>query len=60
MIAVLWIMIGGTIGFFTACLCMVAGRSDSLIEKMETNFIPNINMETSKEITPEKPNESGD
>lgn len=56
MITVLWIMIGGTIGFFAACLCMVAGRSDSLVDKMETNFIPNINMETSKEITPEKPN----
>lgn len=55
MAIVLWIMIGGTIGFFTASLCKAAGRADKLIENMENNFIPNMLVETSKEITPEKP-----
>lgn len=55
MAIVLWIMIGGTIGFFAASLCNAAGRADRLIEKMESNFIPNMLVETSKEITPEKP-----
>jgi hypothetical protein len=55
MTTVLWIMIGGTIGFFVASLCKAAGRADNLIEKMENKFIPNMLVETSKEITPEKP-----
>jgi hypothetical protein len=55
MSAVLWIMIGGTIGFFTASLCKVAGRADSLIEKMEIDFYPNMLTEASKEISPETP-----
>jgi hypothetical protein len=60
MVAVLWVMIGGTIGFFAACLCRVAGRADSLVEKMDINFIPNLSMETSKEIAPEQPNKVDD
>ncbi|MFL0269473.1 hypothetical protein [Candidatus Clostridium radicumherbarum] len=55
MSAVLWIMIGGTIGFFTASLCKAAGKADSLIEKMELDFYPNMIVETSKEIAPESP-----
>lgn len=55
MSAVLWIMVGGTIGFFTASLCMAAGKADSLIEKMEIDFYPNMLVEASKEITPESP-----
>jgi|GEM_PF-3803272 len=56
MSAVLWIMIGGTIGFFTASLCKVSGRADNIMERMEIEFIPNMLVETSKEITPQKPN----
>lgn len=60
MSAVLWVMIGGTIGFFAASLCKTAGRADSLIEKMENNFIPNMLLETSDEITPEESNKLGE
>lgn len=55
MSVVLWMMIGGTIGFFTAALCKSAGKADSFIEKMENGYMPNMLMESSEEITPEKP-----
>ncbi|MFL0248139.1 hypothetical protein [Candidatus Clostridium stratigraminis] len=55
MSAVLWIMIGGTIGFFTASLCKASGRADSFIEKMEIDFYPNMLAEASKEIASENP-----
>lgn len=35
MMSVLLIMIGGTVGFFTAALCKAAGRADRDIEFLE-------------------------
>jgi len=35
MSAVLLVMLGGTIGFFTAALCKVAGKADRNIEILE-------------------------
>jgi hypothetical protein len=35
MTAILLIMVGGTIGFFTAALCKAAGRADREIEVLE-------------------------
>lgn len=55
MAIVLWIMIGGTVGFFVASLCNAAGRADKIIENMEINLIPNMLVESSKEITLDKP-----
>lgn len=49
------LLVGGTIGFFTAALCGAAGRADEMEERMETRFIPSLMTETSEEITPEKP-----
>jgi hypothetical protein len=49
------LLVGGTIGFFTAALCRAAGRADEMEDRMEAKFIPSLMMETSEEITPEKP-----
>lgn len=51
----LMLLIGGTIGFFTAALCRAAGKGDEEGHQMEDKFIPSYMTETSEEITPEKP-----
>lgn len=51
------LLVGGTIGFFTAALCKAAGRADEMEERMDTRFIPSLMTETSEEIAPEKPEE---
>lgn len=54
MTAIFWIIIGGSIGFVVSALCASAGKSDKISEKMGAKFIPNMMMETSEDITPEK------